>query len=192
MQRLRRVQGEFFKQTWILTDTADPQMEPCGYCQSCRHNKEYADQVKNILSLMWRFHLFSFRCWLRPLVRTLSAKIPSTCLGQTTKCSARTGPARPKSLWESSMTSAATSARSYQGLEWQIGKKSLMHCIPKKYFNFNLRSELYRHYSVMHYTSELKAEFGTKGKCPLCHKDQKQGSFVSHMGQVHDEVKTIM
>ena len=53
------------------------------------------------------------------------------------------------------------------------------------------RSELYRHYSVMHYTAELKAEFGTKGKCPLCHKDQKQGSFVSHMGQVHDEVITM-
>ena len=52
MQRLRRVQGEFFKQTWILTDAADPQMEPCGYCQSCRHNKEYADQVENILSLI--------------------------------------------------------------------------------------------------------------------------------------------
>ena len=53
------------------------------------------------------------------------------------------------------------------------------------------RSELYRHYSVMHYTAELKAEFGTKGKCPLCHKDQKQGSFVSHMGQVHDEVRNL-
>ena len=43
----------------------------------------------------------------------------------------------------------------------------------------------------MHYTAELKAEFGTKGKCPLCHKEQKQGSYVSHMGQVHDEVRTI-
>ena len=42
----------------------------------------------------------------------------------------------------------------------------------------------------MHYTAELKAEFGTKGKCPLCHKEQKQGSYVSHMGQVHDEVRT--
>ena len=60
MQRLRRVQGEFFKQTffWILTDAADPQMEPCGYCQSCRHNKEYADQVENILLLMAMSSIF--------------------------------------------------------------------------------------------------------------------------------------
>ena len=32
---------------FVLTLTNDdPQMEPCGYCQSCRHNKEYADQVE--------------------------------------------------------------------------------------------------------------------------------------------------
>ena len=35
---------------FVLTLTNDdPQMEPCGYCQSCRHNKEYADQVDFLL-----------------------------------------------------------------------------------------------------------------------------------------------
>jgi hypothetical protein len=50
------------------------------------------------------------------------------------------------------------------------------------------RSELYRHYSVMHYTAELKAEFGNMRKCGRCNKDLKKQNTVSHMGQTHDEV----
>ena len=74
-----------------------------------------------------------------------------------------------------------------------MANRLVSRCVPKNPVTVKLllRSELYRHYSVMHYTAELKAEFGTKGKCPLCHKEQKQGSYVSHMGQVHDEVRTI-
>ena len=42
----------------------------------------------------------------------------------------------------------------------------------------------------MHYVSELKSEFGAyQKKCKLCSKDVKTGSFISHMGQVHDEVR---
>ena len=74
-----------------------------------------------------------------------------------------------------------------------MANRLVSRCVPRNSVKLHLlpRSELYRHYSVMHYTAELKAEFGTKGKCPLCHKEQKQGSYVSHMGQVHDEVRTI-
>ena len=51
------------------------------------------------------------------------------------------------------------------------------------------RSELYRHYSVQHYTAELKCEFGNfTTKCPICKKDLKNTGYISHIGQVHDEV----
>eukprot|EP00090_Calanus_glacialis_P005912 TRINITY_DN14623_c0_g1_i1.p1 TRINITY_DN14623_c0_g1~~TRINITY_DN14623_c0_g1_i1.p1 ORF type:complete len:1245 (-),score=218.85 TRINITY_DN14623_c0_g1_i1:73-3807(-) len=49
------------------------------------------------------------------------------------------------------------------------------------------RSELYRHYAVYHYAAEIKAEFGNMTKCPHCSVDIK-GSYVSHMGQKHNEV----
>ena len=49
------------------------------------------------------------------------------------------------------------------------------------------RSELYRHYAVYHYPTEIKAEFGHLSKCPHCSIDIK-GSYVSHMGQKHNEV----
>jgi len=49
------------------------------------------------------------------------------------------------------------------------------------------RSELYRHYAVYHYPNEIKAEFGHMSKCPHCAIDIK-GSYVSHMGQKHNEV----
>jgi len=49
------------------------------------------------------------------------------------------------------------------------------------------RSELYRHYAVYHYAAEIKAEFGNLSKCPHCSIDIK-GSYVSHMGQKHNEV----
>eukprot|EP00092_Neocalanus_flemingeri_P014776 GFUD01015946.1.p1 GENE.GFUD01015946.1~~GFUD01015946.1.p1 ORF type:complete len:1168 (+),score=214.68 GFUD01015946.1:221-3505(+) len=49
------------------------------------------------------------------------------------------------------------------------------------------RSELYRHYAVYHYAAEIKAEFGYLTKCPHCSADLK-GSYVSHMGQKHNEV----
>ena len=55
------------------------------------------------------------------------------------------------------------------------------------------RSELYRHYSVYHYANELKAEFGhAKGKCHHCKAQVKGGMFVSHMGQVHNEVEKYL
>ena len=42
----------------------------------------------------------------------------------------------------------------------------------------------------MHYVAELKSEFGAYSKkCKLCSKDVKNASFISHMGQVHDEVR---
>ena len=50
-----------------------------------------------------------------------------------------------------------------------------------------------RHYSVYHYTNELKAEFGRYGgKCVHCKAIQKGGSFISHMGQVHNEVEKYL
>ena len=54
------------------------------------------------------------------------------------------------------------------------------------------RSELYRHYSVYHYAAELKMEFGHGPRCIHCKAVQKAGSFVSHMGQVHNEVEKYL
>ena len=59
------------------------------------------------------------------------------------------------------------------------------------------RSELYRHYTLHHYTSELRQEFGTQLKfCPRCNgelnckKGGKSGKlYISHLGQVHNEVE---
>ena len=58
------------------------------------------------------------------------------------------------------------------------------------------RSELYRHYTLHHYTSELRQEFGTQMKsCPHCQgelnckKGGKSGRYISHLGQVHNEVE---
>jgi len=128
-------------------------MEPCGYCQSCRHNKEYADQM-----------LAPATC------ENIICEDPIDLFGTNHKVLGEDGTCPTKVI---------------------MGKLYDFRCYFCKILprvGMANRSELYRHYSVMHYTAELKAEFGTKGKCPLCHKDQKQGSFVSHMGQVHDEV----
>ena len=54
------------------------------------------------------------------------------------------------------------------------------------------RSELYRHYSVMHYAFEIKQEFGHISKCPQCHRDCKKGNVISHMGQTHNEVEKYL
>ena len=46
---------------------------------------------------------------------------------------------------------------------------------------------------MYHYTNELKAEFGRySGKCVHCKTQQKGGSFISHMGQVHNEVEKYL
>jgi len=128
-------------------------MEPCGYCQSCRHNKEYADQM-----------LAPATC------ENIVCEDPLDLFGTNHKVLGEDGTCPTKVI---------------------MGKLYDFRCYFCKILprvGMANRSELYRHYSVMHYVAELKAEFGTKGKCPLCHKEQKQGSYVSHMGQVHDEV----
>ena len=56
------------------------------------------------------------------------------------------------------------------------------------------RSELYRHYSKVHYSHELKAEFGNAGHsytCVYCKKFVK-GCFISHIGQTHNEVEKYL
>jgi len=56
------------------------------------------------------------------------------------------------------------------------------------------RSELYRHYAVVHYQVELKAEFGNPGHsftCIYCKKFVK-GGFISHIGQTHNEVEKYL
>ena len=61
------------------------------------------------------------------------------------------------------------------------------------------RSELYRHYTLHHYTSELRQEFGTQLKfCPRCNgelgckKGGHSGLYISHLGQVHNEVEKYL
>ena len=60
------------------------------------------------------------------------------------------------------------------------------------------RSELYRHYSLHHYSNELAQEFGTKLKsCPKCQgelsgKKSGSGVYSSHLGQVHNEVEKYL
>jgi len=58
------------------------------------------------------------------------------------------------------------------------------------------RSELYRHYSLHHYSNELAQEFGTKLKsCPICQGElsgKKSGNYISHLGQVHNEVEKYL
>ena len=56
------------------------------------------------------------------------------------------------------------------------------------------RSELYRHYSTVHFQNELKAEFGNVGNnftCKYCKKFFKNG-FISHIGQTHNEVEKYL
>ena len=145
-------------------------MEPCGYCQSCRHNKEYADQVENILFLSAISSIF-LQMLAPATCENIVCEDPIDLFGTNHKVLGEDGTCPTKVI---------------------MGKLYDFRCYFCKILprvGMANRSELYRHYSVMHYTAELKAEFGTKGKCPLCHKDQKQGSFVSHMGQVHDEVR---
>ena len=59
------------------------------------------------------------------------------------------------------------------------------------------RSELYRHYSFHHYYNELAQEFGSKLKsCPKCLSELKKsgggGNYISHLGQVHNEVEKYL
>ena len=61
------------------------------------------------------------------------------------------------------------------------------------------RSELYRHYTLQHYSGELAQEFGTNLKsCPQCHgelsgkKSGGSGKYLSHLGQVHNEVEKYL
>ena len=57
------------------------------------------------------------------------------------------------------------------------------------------RSELYRHYSLFHYSEELKKEFGGRMiDCVICCKKITQDGkgFVSHLGQVHNEVEKYL
>ena len=56
------------------------------------------------------------------------------------------------------------------------------------------RSELYRHYAVVHYQIELKAEFGNPGhsfNCIYCKKFVK-GGFISNIDQTHNEVEKYL
>ena len=61
------------------------------------------------------------------------------------------------------------------------------------------RSELYRHYTLQHFSGELAQEFGTNLKsCPRCHgelsskKSGGAGKYLSHLGQVHNEVEKYL
>lgn len=61
------------------------------------------------------------------------------------------------------------------------------------------RSELYRHYTLQHYSGELAQEFGTNLKsCPQCQgelggkKSGGSGKYISHLGQVHNEVEKYL
>lgn len=127
----------------------------CGSCQSCRHNKEYADQL-----------LAPISC------ENIVCDDPLDLYGTNhLKALAEDGTCPTKVI---------------------MGKLYDFRC----YFCKTLprigsanRSELYRHYAVMHYVSELKCEFGRHAKkCPLCSKDVKNTGWISHLGQVHDEV----
>jgi len=54
------------------------------------------------------------------------------------------------------------------------------------------RSELYRHYSLRHYSKELREEFGpAQPNCPICGKRQRS-NYHSHLGQVHNEVEKFL
>lgn len=83
-------------------------------------------------------------------------------------------------------------------------------CCPFKFFNgelFDLRcifcrvlyrvgfankSELYRHYSVCHFVTDLRREFGYQTECPVCQKSIKSSNFITHVGQVHEEVEKYL
>eukprot|EP00092_Neocalanus_flemingeri_P035388 GFUD01038501.1.p1 GENE.GFUD01038501.1~~GFUD01038501.1.p1 ORF type:complete len:447 (+),score=104.93 GFUD01038501.1:198-1538(+) len=53
------------------------------------------------------------------------------------------------------------------------------------------RSELYRHYSNEHFSSQLKNKFGHLKVCPFCNIDLKS-TLASHFGQKHDMVEEFL
>ena len=60
------------------------------------------------------------------------------------------------------------------------------------------KSELYRHYSLVHYSKEIKEKYlqmDLPGPCPECppdSKDLQRASSVSHMGQKHCKVRMMI
>ena len=60
------------------------------------------------------------------------------------------------------------------------------------------KSELYRHYSLVHYSKEIKEKYlqmDLPGPCPECppdSKDLQRASSVSHMGQKHCKVRIVI
>jgi len=54
------------------------------------------------------------------------------------------------------------------------------------------KSELYRHYSVQHFSKELSEQFGGYKVCPYCKLEFKGGSNASHFGQKHCLVEMFL
>ena len=54
------------------------------------------------------------------------------------------------------------------------------------------RSELYRHYSVCHFSSELAQEFGHLEVCPHCNLELRNLNSASHFGQKHNFVEKYL
>ena len=55
------------------------------------------------------------------------------------------------------------------------------------------RSELYRHYSIRHFTKQLGEQFGKVGQfCLDCKRDIRTSNWITHMGQVHGKVEMYL
>ncbi|XP_023322957.1 uncharacterized protein LOC111697257 [Eurytemora carolleeae] len=142
----------------------------CGTCQSCRINHQFKHQIK----------IGRAEC----LKKVCTNPIPLTYQLVKEKTTGGT-------IMSSLMQEQDDAACPFKMIDGQLYDFRCVFCKKLPRAGMANRSELYRHYSLYHFSAELMEEFKNLTRCPVpgCNKVESGKKMADHMGQVHNEVE---
>jgi len=144
-------------------------MDDCGLCETCTINIQFRDKIK----------LGTAEC----LKRVCSDPILLVAAGMK--------PSDGKTLMQEMMAVQDDATNPFKIIDGELYDMRCYICKKLPRAGMATRSELYRHYSVYHFSAELMKEFSGMTCCPEpdCGKDKLKGKgLADHMGQVHNYV----
>jgi len=144
-------------------------MDDCGSCDTCKIHIQFKDRIK----------LGKALC----LNRVCSDPIPVDA--------ALLKPSDGKTIMREMMAVQDDATNPFKIVDGELYDMRCYICKKLPRAGTAARSELYRHYSIYHFSNELINEFNGTSSCPEldCGKDKLKGkSLADHMGQVHNYV----
>jgi len=151
--------------------------DDCGVCQTCRINAQFQDKLK----------LGMAEC------RNRICQNPIPLTVDLVKNKKEVGGGGGKSAMEAMMAEQDDGTCPFREVDGVLIDFRCYLCKKLPRAGMANRSELYRHYSVYHFSGELIAEFGNSTTCNVA-GCRKAGTTLSgknladHMGQVHNHV----